>query len=63
MGWDFNVAYMPYAERWRACRRMMHQFLHEKAAMQYQPLVVEKGRTFVRDLNRGPEQFRELIGK
>ncbi|KAI0310501.1 CyP450 monooxygenase [Amylostereum chailletii] len=63
MGWSFNVAYMPYAERWRTCRRMMHHFLHEKASLVYRPLAVNKASDLLKNLQRNPAHFREHIAQ
>ncbi|KAJ7505256.1 cytochrome P450 [Mycena galericulata] len=37
-GWDFNLAFMPYGEKWRRYRRLMQQHFRRDISRNYQPI-------------------------
>ncbi|KAL1742443.1 cytochrome P450 [Schizophyllum fasciatum] len=48
LGMDFNFAFLPYGEKWRARRRLAHEALHAKASLAYHPLSLESTHAFLR---------------
>ncbi|CAK5282465.1 unnamed protein product, partial [Mycena citricolor] len=59
MGWDFSVAAMKYGDKWRAHRRLMHQVLNEKAAVQYRSKQLASAHEVLRRLMTTPEEFMD----
>ncbi|PPQ81783.1 hypothetical protein CVT25_013670 [Psilocybe cyanescens] len=57
MGWDFNVALMPYGDAWRQHRRLCQQNFNPQAVRKYEPLQTEKVQRFLRSLLDTPEEF------
>ncbi|KAJ6585088.1 cytochrome P450 [Mycena capillaripes] len=57
MGWDFTMAVMPHAERWRQHRRLFHQYFHRDAITAYRPIQLEKVHDLLRGLLQTPEEF------
>lgn len=48
LGWVMTV--LPYGERWRRSRKLLHTHVHSGAAPQYQPVQLRGARQFVREL-------------
>ncbi|KAI0310502.1 cytochrome P450 [Amylostereum chailletii] len=63
MGWDFNLGLMPYGNRWRTSRRMMHQFMHANVTKAYHPLLAFKTRALLDNLQRDPDAFLESLSQ
>ncbi|KAI5889620.1 cytochrome P450 [Schizophyllum commune H4-8] len=40
VGLDFNVGIIPYGDRWRARRRLIHEMLHAKAVRRFDPIIL-----------------------
>ena len=57
MEWDFNTGLMPYSSAWRMRRKMLHQFLHSRAAIQYRPMQKKYSGELMRLLCLSPENF------
>ncbi|KAJ7495387.1 cytochrome P450 [Mycena latifolia] len=57
MGWDFNVALMPYGDTWRINRRLFNQTFNTKAARQYRPLELTASRALLQRLVDRPDSF------
>ncbi|KAA1476662.1 cytochrome P450 [Dentipellis sp. KUC8613] len=62
-GWDFNTGLIPYSEKWRARRRLLHATLHEKAAQRYRPLQRAKVHELLCGLHSSPEKFESHISR
>lgn len=45
MGWEYNVAFMPYGDWWRRHIRAMHQFFNSRAVLAFEP-IQEKSRRY-----------------
>ena len=63
MEWDINLAFIEYGDRWRTRRRMMHQFMHEKASKAFDDIISRKAGRLVQGLLKAPEEFRENISE
>ncbi|KAI5888148.1 cytochrome P450 [Schizophyllum commune H4-8] len=68
MGMDFNFAFVPYGDKWRARRRLLHGFLHATASVDYQPLELKGAHAFLRAmLNAGEDdleaELRHMTGR
>ncbi|KAJ7053961.1 cytochrome P450 [Mycena amicta] len=61
MGWDFNLGFMRYGDKWRAYRRMMHQYFRREAALTYRPTHLNKIHDMLRGLLSSPNEFRAHI--
>ncbi|KAH9478395.1 Cytochrome P450 monooxygenase 98 [Psilocybe cubensis] len=57
MGWDFNVALMPYGDMWRQHRRICQQNFNPQAVRKYESLQTEKVQRFLRSLLETPQDF------
>ncbi|KAA1476676.1 CyP450 monooxygenase [Dentipellis sp. KUC8613] len=62
-GWDFNTGLMPYSEKWRARRRLLHSTLHQKVAQDYRPLQRAKAHELLCDTYSDPENFKSHVSR
>ncbi|TFY66047.1 hypothetical protein EVG20_g5046 [Dentipellis fragilis] len=62
-GWDFNAGLMPYSEKWRARRRLLHATLHQKVAQEYRPLQRAKAHELLCDTHSDPENFKFHVSR
>lgn len=60
-GWDFNLATMPYGEKWRAHRRMIHQKFRPQAALSFLPIQLNATHSLLRDLLDTPDEFIQAV--
>ncbi|KAJ3516111.1 hypothetical protein NLJ89_g1328 [Agrocybe chaxingu] len=47
MGWDFSFAFIPYNDRWRKQRRLMHQHFSADAARTFRPHLLKGAHRFL----------------
>ena len=47
MGFDWAMSLMHYGERWRSHRRVMHEKLHPRIVIDYQPIQLKHTRLFI----------------
>ncbi|KAL0959195.1 hypothetical protein HGRIS_014473 [Hohenbuehelia grisea] len=40
MGWSWNLAFMPYADKWRKHRALIHKCFRPQASLSYRPLTL-----------------------
>ncbi|KAF8884004.1 cytochrome P450 [Infundibulicybe gibba] len=57
MGWDFNFPCMPYGDRWRQHRRIMHQAFHPTAARRFHPHEIRATHNLLRRLLDDPNDY------
>ncbi|KAI0034565.1 cytochrome P450 [Vararia minispora EC-137] len=57
IGWDWNPGFMPYGERWRVRRRLLHRGLNVNAVATYYPVQVKHTKYFLAKLRRDPRSF------
>ncbi|KAF8216822.1 cytochrome P450 [Mycena galopus ATCC 62051] len=57
MGWDFSIAFMPYAEKWRQYRKLFDQHFRRTAIPVHHPVQLRKIQDFLRGLLSTPEDF------
>jgi hypothetical protein len=50
MDFEWVIAFMPYGERWRRSRKLIHAHTHLGVVPQYQPTQLLSARRFVHDL-------------
>jgi cytochrome P450 len=50
MDFHWTIGAMPYGERWRQSRKLLHAHVHSGAASAYQPVQMSSARRFVLDL-------------
>ncbi|KAL0956441.1 hypothetical protein HGRIS_002589 [Hohenbuehelia grisea] len=56
-GWSWNLAFMPYADRWRRHRRIMHQHFRPQAAVRYRHHELDNVHHLLRSLLDHPVDF------
>ncbi|EJD42953.1 cytochrome P450 [Auricularia subglabra TFB-10046 SS5] len=61
MGWDWATSLMRYGERWRANRRVVHYFFHERASKRYHSLQTRTNLEFLLALLDAPRGFMHHI--
>ncbi|GJJ13505.1 hypothetical protein Clacol_007759 [Clathrus columnatus] len=61
LGWDYNVAFMPYGDWWRRHIRALHQFFNSRAVLSYEPSKLKACRGLLQNLLKTPERFSEHI--
>ncbi|KAJ7137763.1 cytochrome P450 [Mycena epipterygia] len=61
MEWTFNVATMPYGERWRAGRRLFNQSLNVISAKNFRPKQTAATHKLLRRLLHTPVAFKEHL--
>ncbi|KAJ7773417.1 cytochrome P450 [Mycena metata] len=61
LGWEFNLGFLPYGERWRRQRRMFQQHFRRDIAQTYRPIQIRKVHKLLQELLVRPQEFRELI--
>ncbi|TFY60735.1 hypothetical protein EVG20_g7315 [Dentipellis fragilis] len=61
LGWDFNLAWIPYSEKWRVRRRILHENFHAQAVLAYRPLQKTKIRGFLKGVWGDPGEFGRYI--
>ncbi|KAF7288548.1 Cytochrome P450 [Mycena chlorophos] len=61
MGWDVNLGFMQYGDKWRRHKRLMHQYFRHEAAIKYQPIHLQKVHGILRKLLVNPTEFRDHI--
>lgn len=57
VGWDWNLAFMPYGERWREHRRLFHQYFQPSVVPRYRPKLATETQKFISRLHRSPEDW------
>ncbi|PSS38121.1 hypothetical protein PHLCEN_2v28 [Hermanssonia centrifuga] len=57
IGWDHNIAFMQYGERWRESRRAFHQHFHPGVIPKYYPRTVKGVRELLLRLLETPDDF------
>lgn len=57
MGWNWSFSNMLYGSSWRKYRSTFQKHFHPRAITQYQPIQLKEVQTFLRNLNRSPEDF------
>jgi cytochrome P450 len=50
MGFDWSFASMPYGEKWKQSRKLLHAHVHSSAATTYRPIQLASARGLVVDL-------------
>ncbi|KAH8093203.1 CyP450 monooxygenase [Cristinia sonorae] len=61
MGWDFNIATMPYNDRWRAHRRVFHQHFHRGTVDKYQSVQLQQVRALLSWILDDPTNTRKHV--
>ncbi|KAJ7044191.1 cytochrome P450 [Mycena alexandri] len=61
LGWDFNIGFLPYGERWRRQRRMFQQHFRRDISQSYRPIQIQKVHRLLQELLTRPQEFRDLI--
>ena len=61
MGWDFNMAFMPYGLWWRKHRKSMHEYFHANAVSKYLPIQKREVHACLRRILATPDKFLHHI--
>ncbi|KAF8992545.1 cytochrome P450 [Cyathus striatus] len=57
MGWFPTLVFLPYGKRFQKHRRLMHEYLHQKQRLSYQPLQTQQARRLAIQLMDNPLNF------
>ncbi|GLB43502.1 putative cytochrome p450 [Lyophyllum shimeji] len=57
MGWEFNIALIPYGDKWRRHRRLFQQNFKKEASLTYQPVQTRKIHEMLYSLLTDPEDY------
>ncbi|KAK0222604.1 cytochrome P450 [Armillaria nabsnona] len=60
-GWDINLAFMRYSNRWRSHRRMFHQYFQPRAVAAYYPVQLKATSALLKQLLKSPDAFTHHI--
>ncbi|KAK0465895.1 cytochrome P450 [Desarmillaria tabescens] len=60
-GWDYNLAFMRYSDRWRTHRRMFHQYFQPRAVPAYYPVQMKATLDLLQQLHRSPDAFVQHV--
>ncbi|KAK0211390.1 cytochrome P450 [Desarmillaria ectypa] len=55
-GWSFNFGFMRYSDRWRAHRRMFHQYFQPRALPAYYTVQTKAASILLQQLLKSPEE-------
>jgi len=58
MGWEFNIGFMPYGDKWRKQRRIFQQLYKPDVALAYRPTQVKKVNDMLYGILTSPDDFR-----
>ncbi|TFY55722.1 hypothetical protein EVG20_g9214 [Dentipellis fragilis] len=61
LGWDFGTGMLPYGDKWRTRRRLMHKHFHFNAALAYRPLQEAKVHDFLRHVHGDKWRFERYL--
>ncbi|THH33282.1 hypothetical protein EUX98_g930 [Antrodiella citrinella] len=61
MNWDFNLALIPYGNKWRIHRRMFHQEFHTSIVKKYWPVQLDYARMFLSLILKSPADTRKHV--
>jgi cytochrome P450 len=56
MDCHWHLSFLPYGERWRQARKLMHRHINVKATPTFHPVQVDAARRLVVDLLAAPQQ-------
>jgi len=59
--WDWSTAFLPYGDRWRDRRRLLHQALHINVIDTYIPTQTTHVKKFLFRLHNDPKKFRDHV--
>ena len=60
MGWEWNLAQIPYGQSWRDHRRGFHQYFNNAATEAYTGLLEQQQLKFLEGLLHRPKDFANL---
>ncbi|KAK0479643.1 cytochrome P450 [Armillaria novae-zelandiae] len=60
-GWDYNLAFMRYSNRWRTHRRMFHQYFQPRVVPEYYPVQLKATSVLLKQLLKSPDAFAHHI--
>ncbi|THH08770.1 hypothetical protein EW145_g2477 [Phellinidium pouzarii] len=63
IGWEYITSLIPYGNRFRTQRRIIHQCLNSQAAVFLWPLQIQQVRTFIKNLLISPNDFQSHINR
>ncbi|KAK0501132.1 cytochrome P450 [Armillaria luteobubalina] len=60
-GWDYNLGFMRYSNRWRTHRQMFHQYFQPRAVPEYYPVQLKATSALLKQLLKSPDAFAHHI--
>ncbi|KAF9016298.1 cytochrome P450 [Hymenopellis radicata] len=61
MGWDFDVVFMGYSERWRKYRRLFRESFNQRAVDAYYPIQMAATNLFLKNLLDSPQDHMSHV--
>ena len=61
MGWEFDLGFSDYGEKWREERRMFSKEFTEKTIKQFRPLQTKAINQLIRELTKTPERWSHHV--
>jgi len=56
---DWNTGVMPYGDRWRSRRRILHQTFNVKVIGEHFPAIIAQAKAFLTRMHNDPKSFRK----
>jgi cytochrome P450 len=57
IGFSINMGMMPYGQWWRKHRKLFHEYFHRNVVNEFQPILRQEVRAFLRRLLVTPDSF------
>lgn len=61
MDFGWILGFIPYGQRWRFMRRLLHEQLRAKAIEPYQSLQLRGTRRLLKELAKGPDNISFVV--
>ncbi|KAG9224423.1 hypothetical protein CCMSSC00406_0009465 [Pleurotus cornucopiae] len=63
MGWDPDVVFMPYGQRFRKHRKLFHTYFMQKSCLQFQPVQLHNAHLLVHGLMKNEGNHDQLLAR
>ncbi|KAF4571740.1 hypothetical protein EYR36_009085 [Pleurotus pulmonarius] len=63
MGWDPDVVFLPYGQRFRKHRKLFHTYFMQKSCLQFQPVQLHNSHLLVHGLMKNEGNHNQLLAR
>ncbi len=63
MGWDPDVVFLPYGQRFRKHRKLFHTYFMQKSCLQFQPVQLHNAHLLVHGLMKNEGNHNQLLAR